>query len=504
LAVAVAISEPLAAQHVSGPEISAADIEAHVRVLASDKMRGRETGSAESLEAALYIAGVLRRAGLEPAGDNSSYFQTTRVSGVSFDGVPRLTALDADGEAMIGVFGVDFDYWGGGALDATLDVIVVAESGDLPAEPRADTALMLATSPNNWTRWLREAGTPDGQGWGLLLVAGRDSRRGPRTEPPAGMATDGEPPMLVARGAFRDRLQEGEFTRVRVAMRTAGTPQPAVNVIGIIRGVGTEDDPSLAEQAVVFTAHYDHIGVDDPPEAQEEGDADEPTGPLDGLEAGLGALAGALGEGEEEDEDERPDLIYNGADDDASGVAAVLELAEVFANGEPPARTLVFLLATGEERGLLGTWHYLDHPVVPLDQTIVNINFEMIGRPDELVGGQGVFWLTGFERTNLGPEWEQAGLAISRDMRPEQHFFERSDNIAFVRRGIVGQTLSSFNLHEDYHQVSDEADTLDYRHMEIGVRSSLEAVRMIADGRLLPAWTPDEDEDDAGGGDGAR
>jgi hypothetical protein len=522
LAVA-AICAPLGAQRVTGPEISAGDIEAHVRALAGDEMRGRETGSAESLEAALYIAGVMRRAGLEAAGDSGSYLQATRVSGVSFDAVPELVALDADGQAMDAVFGVDFDYWGGGSLDATLDLVVVKESSDLPAEPRADTALLMATSPNNWMRWLEAAGTPDGEGWGLVVVAGRDSRRGPRTEPPKGMVTTGEPPMLIARGAFRDRLMEGEFERLRVAMRASGVPQPAVNVIGIIRGVGTEDDPSLAEQAVVFTAHYDHIGVADAPETKaephgehdaddghdghgdhgEHGDGaasehdDGPTGPLAGLEAGIDALAGALGEAE----DEGPDLIYNGADDDASGVAAVLELAEAFAKADPPARTLVFLAVTGEERGLIGTWHYLDHPVVPLDRTIVNINFEMVGRPDELAGGQGRFWLTGFERTDLGPAWEAAGLPIARDMRPEQHFFERSDNIAFVRRGIVGQSLSSYNLHEDYHQVTDEADTLDYRHMEIGMRTTWDAVRMIADGTLMPAW---EEQESEGGADGTR
>lgn len=468
-----AISASLAAQRDTGPRISAADMEAHVRVLASDEMLGRGFGTVQSMQAALYIAGVMERAGLQPAGDDGGFLQATDVRLVSFDSVPELSALDDAGLSVDAIFGVDFDYYGGGSLDATLDVVVVSEEQDLPATPRSDAALIVAGSRRTWMGWLDEAGAPGGRGWGLILIAGRDSRRGPRSEPPQGMETIGKPPRLVLRGAFRDQLLAGEVTRVRVRMTSKAGTSPAVNVVGILPGVGTPDDPSLADQAIVITAHYDHIGVDEPPE------------PKSDTQAG--------------DEDDFPDLIYNGADDDASGVAAVLELAEAFADGEPPARTLVFLVVTGEESGLIGTWHYLDHPVVPLERTIVNVNFEMIGRPDELSGGHGRFWLTGYERSNLGPAWAQAGLSISPDKRPDQHFFERSDNIAFVRRGIVGQTLSSYNLHEDYHQVSDEADTLDYRHMETGVRISFAAVAMLADGRLMPAWTTEAEQKESDG-----
>ena len=118
-----------------------------------------------------------------------------------------------------------------------------------------------------------------------------------------------------------------------------------------------------------------------------------------------------------------------------------------------------------------------------------NLNFEMIGRPDESVG-TGNLWLTGFERSNLGDAFVAAGLALQPDQRPEQHFFERSDNYAFARRGIVAQTLSSFNLHTDYHQVSDEADTLDYVHMEACVRASFGGARALANGDISPEWKP--------------
>ena len=149
----------------------------------------------------------------------------------------------------------------------------------------------------------------------------------------------------------------------------------------------------------------------------------------------------------------------------------------------------MFLLATGEEVGLLGTSYYLEHPAEPLDHTVANLNFEMIGRPDPKIGGAGAMWLTGYELTNLGAAFTAAGIAIHVDPRPEQHFFQRSDNYAFVREGVVGQTFSTFNLHADYHHVTDEADRLDYAHMESCVREAYRAVKLVADGTLTPSWT---------------
>jgi hypothetical protein len=112
----------------------------------------------------------------------------------------------------------------------------------------------------------------------------------------------------------------------------------------------------------------------------------------------------------------------------------------------------------------------------------------MIGRPDPKIGGAGAMWLTGYESTNLGAAFTAAGLAVRVDPRPEQHFFQRSDNWAFVLQGIVGQTLSTFNLHADYHHVTDEADRLDYAHMESCVRAAFRAVKLVADGTLTPSW----------------
>ena len=220
--------------------------------------------------------------------------------------------------------------------------------------------------------------------------------------------------------------------------------RPAVNVLGVIEG----SDPVLKDEVVLIDAHYDHIGIGR-------------------------AING--------------DSIYNGADDDASGTTAVLEIARQLMSGPKPKRTVIFAATTGEEVGLVGTRYFIDHPPVPLAQFVANLEIEMIGRPDALAGGPGKAWLTGFERSNMGEQLMAGGIAIVADKRPDQHFFERSDNIAFARRGIVAHTLSSFNLHTDYHQPSDDVKGVDLEHMAAVINSAAKAARLLADGPK-PEW----------------
>lgn len=239
------------------------------------------------------------------------------------------------------------------------------------------------------------------------------------------VAGDGRPRM-----AFRDEAQ--------------GEPVRARNVVGVVRGA------ELPDEAVVMGAHFDHVGVGRP---------------VDG------------------------DSIYNGADDDASGVVAVLEAARALARGPAPRRTVVFLLSTGEELGLLGTRWYIREPAVPVERTVANLQVEMIGRPDSLAGGPGRAWLTGFERSTVGPTLREAGLPVVPDPRPDRRFFFRSDNIVFARLGVPAHTLSSYDLHRDYHRPSDEVGAVDLGHMERVTESVVRAVRLLADGPA-PEWRP--------------
>ena len=204
----------------------------------------------------------------------------------------------------------------------------------------------------------------------------------------------------------------------------------------------------MANEYVIVGAHYDHVGIGTP---------------VDG------------------------DSIYNGADDDGTGTVAVLEVARDLMEGPAPRRTVVILLSTAEEQGLLGTWWYMQHPLVPLEETVADFQIEMIGRPDSLAGGFGRGWLTGYERTTMGDQLSAAGSPIVPDPRPEMRFFFRSDNLPFAIHGIPAHTLSSYNMHTDYHQPSDEVERIDFPHMAALIDAAVDAVRFLADGPT-PAW----------------
>lgn len=218
------------------------------------------------------------------------------------------------------------------------------------------------------------------------------------------------------------------------------------NIAGVIRGA----DPTLRDEVVLVTAHYDHIGI---------GRA------VDG------------------------DSINNGADDDASGNIALLEIARALQQGPRPKRTILFMSITGEEVGGLGTRWYLQHPLLPLEQTVVDLNIEMIAHPDSIAGGFGRAWLTGYERSTLGDLLADNGIPLMPDPRPGQSFFTRSDNAAFARIGIPAHSLSSFNLATPYHHPKDEASTVNVAHMAQVIGATARAVRLLADG-AQPTWHP--------------
>jgi hypothetical protein len=453
------------------PAVDAAALKSRVQTLSSDAMEGRATGSPGGLAAAKYLAAQLAAAGLQPAGDDGSFLQTIDRAGFALDGAPELSWTTSEGATVQATWGADFDYADGPPMERELAVVIATADKDPPLPPRADAALLLLGPRRSMRGWLKAGGAEDGVGWGALLGLGQPSKGAPSTGA-TGLYRKGaaaSPLRLVARGKLREALEARQVAKLKVAVR-GKDETPAVNVVGRLPGAGLPDRPELAQQAVVFSAHYDHLGTRAAP-------VPDPKAPAP---------------------DAAPDLVFNGADDDASGCAAVLALADHFGAqakaGQRPARTLIFLLATGEEHGLWGTQYYLDHPVVPLASTTANLNFEMIGRPDPMAGGSGRLWLTGFEHSNLGPEWARLGLPVMPDARPGEHFFERSDNYAFVERGVPGQTLSSYDMHTDYHTVEDEVERVDFAHMEVAVRASLAAARTLADGSLKLEWKPVTEE----------
>jgi len=225
-----------------------------------------------------------------------------------------------------------------------------------------------------------------------------------------------------------------------------GGSRTTVNVVGMLKGA----DPKLAGETVLLTAHLDHLGV------------------------------GATVKG---------DSIYNGADDDASGVCAVLELARILGAGARPKRTVLFVLFGSEELGSLGAQWFREHPPVPMKNIVANLEFEMIGRGDAAVPPH-TLWLTGYERSNLGPTLAKHGARLVADPHPDENFFMRSDNYGLAKQGIIAHTVSSYGLHHDYHRPSDEVSRIDFPHMDEAIESLVKPVEWLVDSDFRPAWKP--------------
>jgi hypothetical protein len=247
------------------------------------------------------------------------------------------------------------------------------------------------------------------------------------------------------RGAFQalQRMPEGVMLIFEaVSAEQSGSTW---NAVGVLRG----SDPSVQHGAILFSAHLDHLGIGTP---------------VNG------------------------DNIYNGADDDASGTTAVLEIARLLGRGPRPRRTVIFALFGSEEMGGLGSTYFYQHPPLPLQEIAANLEFEMIGRPDPAVKDD-TLWLTGWERSDLGPTLAAHGARLVRDPHPDEKFFARSDNFGLARKGVVAQTISSYGLHADYHQPSDDLAHLDFNHMDAAIGSLLAPVEWLVNSSFQPKWT---------------
>jgi Zn-dependent M28 family amino/carboxypeptidase len=208
---------------------------------------------------------------------------------------------------------------------------------------------------------------------------------------------------------------------------------------------------------VILSAHYDHIGM------RPDGD----------------------------------DKIYNGANDDGSGTVSVIEIAAALAAvPERPKRSILFLTFYGEEPGLLGSRYYAEHPLVPLDRTIAEVNLEQVGRTDASNGPQiGVAFITGFDYSELGGILADAarasGVKIAKDDVKKGDFFGRSDNISLARAGIPAHTFYVADTFSDYHGVGDEWQKIDYANMAKVDRALALGLLRLASAEAPPRWNED-------------
>jgi aminopeptidase YwaD len=437
------------------PSLCAACIRAHMEFLASDALRGRGSGTADELVAATYVASQLGAYGIAPAGDNGGYLQRATLQQPKMTAPPQLTlAQPGGGENITWSYGKEFAvaYLSQAHFSGPLRVINADE--DLP---QADGAVVLILG-NDRRSQRAKATFLSGKGAVAAIIAVNAERAAQfqqRAKELPALPVKIEGQDAAGLGSDFNLLEAGpealailkalpENTTVTFDGPSTSEKKHTWNAVGILRG----SNPNLQQTAVLLSAHLDHLGI----------------GP---------AVNG--------------DDIYNGADDDASGTTAVLELARVLGSGAIPRRTVIFALFGSEETGGQGSSYFLQHPPVPLKQIAVNLEFEMLGRADPAVSSDTV-WLTGWERSNLGPVLAARGAKLIGDPHPKENFFARSDNYVLAKKGVVAQTVSSYGLHRDYHQPSDDVAHINFQHMDAAIGSLLRPVRWLVNSSFTPQW----------------
>ena len=467
---------------------------------ADDSMMGRATGTEYNLKATAYVAAEARRMGLQPAGDSGGFFQNVPLvkrefdarSSVVVDGAtlrpwddyvprdPRRATKPFDGAQVVfaGTLG-DSAMLTPDQAAGKFIVIGVRFGPDLPPSAQVNRGAILG-------RYRAAAG---------IAVASLDSMS------PALRAFFREPQfalpltdtlmvpsyvyvtMAVAQrmlGAPLEGLKAGATGKtVQGTLGFGESPAPARNVVAVLPG----SDPALRGQYVAIGAHNDHVGFDHAPVDHDSIRAFNGAERRLQLTVGSGSVTAEQRAAIRVNVDSvhqghaaRRDSIFNGADDDGSGTVAVLEIAESFAGTRVrPKRSLIFVWHTGEELGLFGSQYFTDHPTVPRDSIVAQLNMDMVGRgraEDENGGGPAYLQLIGTRRlsTELGDMIETVNKARRQPFKfdyqydasghPEQYYC-RSDHYMYARYGIPIAFFTTGG-HKDYHQVTDEPQYIDY------------------------------------------
>jgi hypothetical protein len=517
--------------------ISPADLMSRLYPFADDSMMGRESGTRGNVMATDFVAREMARIGLRPAGENGTWFQTVPIFVATMD---TTRTLDVGGAAL--AYGKDWlpfhSQFGGrnlpiGTGTRSLDGARVIYGGtvgsaNLVSPAAAEGKLVVFSVPLSATTgrrdWRFHTFGPLTQYAGAAGIAAialdvmprvtQGRLHGPQvfvrpekplpTPTPLSLLITPEAARTLFEVASTDSLAVGEEGRVvsgNVAFVDTPAAFPSRNVIGILPG----SDPARRGQYVAVGAHNDHIGVSTRVldhdsvlafnmVARRQGAQDTVRAVTPVEAARIAAIRDSLVRAHG---GPRPDSVYNGADDDGSGTVSLLEIAEAFArSGRPPARSMLFVSHTGEEKGLWGSQWFTDHPTVPRDSIVAQLNMDMVGRgkPTDAMGrGPNNIQLIGVRRlsTQLGDLIDSVNASRTPHMDVDSTFdanghplnrYCRSDHYMYARYGIP---ISYFSLgyHTDYHQVTDEPQYIDYEHMARVAQFVHDVAQGIADRR---------------------
>ena len=507
----------------AGAKIEDGFLRAHVKYLADDLLEGRGTGTRGGLLAAKYIASQFETLGLDPAAPDRTYFQPVEMIGIKSDPANKLQVKSESSSAEFkfgdeyvvsseveqpeipintdvvfvgyGIQAPEFNWDDYKGLDVRgrIVMIMVNDPPATAAEPNLFGGYAL-TYYGRWTYKYEEAArrgaagailihTNDSAGYSWNVVRGSWSGERFGLVPEAGaqalklkswVTEEAARKLVSLAGKNLDQLRESakmrDFhpvplnVRVETTLKTAVRRVRAPNVVGILRG----SDPVLKNEFVVYSGHWDHLGM----RLEQSGDN-----------------------------------IYNGAVDNATGIAGILTIAKAFtALGTKPKRSILFLATTAEEQGLLGAAYYACHPLVPLQKTIANINLDSMN----VLGLTTDIAPLGADRSTLGKVIAAVAsenqVTISPDAHPEQGSFYRSDHFPFAKAGVpavnfepgshfVGhaanwgeEQFNDYNQHR-YHQPSDEySPNWDFSGMVQQARLAFWVGLRVANAAEIPQW----------------
>jgi Zn-dependent M28 family amino/carboxypeptidase len=519
----------------TSPALNEDAIRARIKFLSSDLLEGRGTGARGGEIAANYIAAQMEALGLKGAGANGSFIQPVSLVGVKADPSTKLNisgrngkesfkfadeyvaftgaqteAVDIDADLVFVGYGINApeqrwnDYKGGPEdYRGKILVILVNDPPATTAEPNLFGARTL-TYYGRWTYKYEEAARRGAVGaillhtdqsagypWGVVRTSNGswrfDIARTAGDDTPflkmRSWVTDDTARKIMklagqdlddmrAKAASRDFQPVALNLKGKINLKSEVKRVQSSNVVGILPG----SDPKLRDEYVVYSAHWDHLGVGAP--------------------------------------DKDGDTIYNGALDNATGVASVLAIAEALAKmpaAQRPRRSSFFLFPTAEEQGLIGAEWYSKHPLVPLEKTAANVNLDSMN----VLGRTRDFIPLGAERSSLKAVVEavarEHGMRVSPDARPEQGSFYRSDHFPFARVGVPSISLKEGNDYEGhtkewgeeqfkayntahYHQPSDEySDSWDLRGLLQETEIAMAIGRRIANDPIKPRFNPDDE-----------
>jgi hypothetical protein len=520
VATAVASSALSAATVETAKQITAARLREHLTFVAADAREGRDTPSRGLDETAQYIADDLKKLGLKPAGDDGTYFQRITLRRDKIDPVRTTFALGdqpsklgedflvastpgtAEGQLVFVGHGwlvksKNIDAYKG--IDVKDKIMVVAGSGLLPGMTRADVSgragvdyddaasygkrngargLIVVPRTRDYNRfWSFRRGSAERGSYQVERFSAQNASSLPTVYPSqklldtlfAGESITGADVMKQAQsGETAAAFALSPQKRVKFAVASTSETATTQNVVAILEG----RDPQLKSEYVALGAHYDHIGT--------------------------------TGQGSGQCQETNGDRVCNGADDDGSGTVSILNIAEAFAKGERPKRSILFVWHCGEEKGLWGSQYFTNYPTVPLERVVAQLNIDMIGRSrkvgdtnpanKDLTGPDEIYVIgSKMMSTDLGDLSERVNSAYLNvafnykydDPRDPNRFFFRSDHYNYAQKGVP--IIFYFDgVHEDYHRPSDSVEKIDFQKMEKVARTVFVTATTLANAPARP------------------